>query len=305
MKNKPLSKRIHRYFHIRWLAFKRKPFMMLRYVFMIMFFRLLGILFCIFLTVIPLPLNHLLQNFFNLNLSFNSFKDILTSVKKIALNFNHLLPTPTDIFNMLKQLFINVTSINPLNIIRELPNDLRQFFVQFFSRLQERLRDLKLFLKKLWPLSQCWRRIKFFVKTHTRTVKRIIRSLLMMVSSLCLVKILFILIIPYLGIKAIHILGIDITLIIIGILSLISSQLGSLLGKGITTILIRFYDHLQKKRPQYKYNIFIVIPLLLYAKLCEGILFIRRLILRGIAKYLTCIESIKLTIFMIYTHSKK
>ena len=68
MRKKTFRERVKFYLRIRWRAFRRRPLVFLRYLFTILFFRSLGIIICLFLTVIPLPLNHLLQNMFNLNL---------------------------------------------------------------------------------------------------------------------------------------------------------------------------------------------------------------------------------------------
>ena len=300
MKEKSLAQKIYRYIYIRYLVFKRKPLLMIRYLFMIVLFRLLGVIICVFLTIIPLPINHLLQNIFNLNLSFNSFKDILLSIKKIATVFNNLLPSFSDMVVMLKNMILNISSINPLNLLRELPSDLRAFFAQFFDKLRQRLNDLKIFLKELYPPKNILSKLKLFLKTHAIIVRRMFKALLMMLSSIIFVKILFLLIIPLLGIGAVYVVGFDISLIIIGILSLISSQLGSLLGRCINVYLLKLYEYLVKKRSQQyedRENIIVVAIVILYAKIRATILSIRYHICDLLDIYLCIIKSFCLDIY--------
>lgn len=275
MKNKRLAIKIRRFIFIRWRAFRRRPLLFLRYIFATIFFRLLGIIVCVFLTVVPLPLNHLVQNLFNLNLSLNSFQDIMGSVKKMALNLNHMMPSVNDILNMSRQFLVNISTINPINIIRDLPSDLRQFFGQLFCRIQERLRDLKIFCRGMWPPRQCVAKVRMFVRFHAKMIRRLVRSLLMMLTSLICVKFVLIMIIPLLGLSAIKVLGIDVTLVIVGVLTLISSQLGALLGRGINSWLIKLYHYLQQQGPVYQKNVFIVLFFILYAKLRQGLIFLR------------------------------
>lgn len=80
-----------------------------------------------------------------------------------------------------------------------------------------------------------------------------------------MIKILFLIIIPLLGISTIYFIGIDISLIIIATLSLLTSQLGTLIGKSVTNILIRLYDIIQQRTT--KMNIFLFLIALLYNKI--------------------------------------
>ena len=73
-------------FKLRFRAFKRKPFLFLRHFYSSLFF----VFRCHYLfvfTVLPLPLSNFIQHLMNLNLSLNSLKDILSSVKQLATNF--------------------------------------------------------------------------------------------------------------------------------------------------------------------------------------------------------------------------
>ena len=74
-------------FKLRFRAFKRKPFLFLRHFLLIIIFRFFGVIICLFFTVLPLPLSNFIQHLMNLNLSLNSLKDILSSVKQLSRSF--------------------------------------------------------------------------------------------------------------------------------------------------------------------------------------------------------------------------
>ena len=95
----------------------------------------------------------------------------------------------------------------------------------------------------------------------------------MVFFNVLLIKILFLIIIPLLGISTIYFIGIDISLIIIATLSLLTSQLGALIGKSVTNILIRLYDIIQQRTT--KMNIFLFLIALLYNKIS---LFIKKFV---------------------------
>lgn len=301
MKKKTFKEKVAFYLRIRWRAFQRRPFVFLRYLFIILFFRSLGIIICLFFTVIPLPLNHLLQNMFSLNLSFNSFKEVVSSVRKMAFNFNHILPSVNDILRIMNTFITNINPYNLINILRDIPMDLRQFMLKFFDYLRERFKDLRIFIRSLWPPQNSWRKLRLFIRVHTIILKRIIRNILMMVFSLLFTKILFFMIIPLLGIGAVYVIGFNVSLIIIGILSLISSQLGALIGKLVNQSLIKLYDYLQKRQPQYAMRLLLIIVAIAYNYLKDVLIVIRQIICQSIVIY---IRIIKLTLFLSYIYYK-
>ena len=308
MRKKSLLDKVKFYLRIRWRAFKRRPLIFLRYMFNILFFRLLGIIICLFLTVIPLPLNHLVQNMFNLNLSFNSFREIVSSVQKIALNFNHLMPSPNDILRVINTVITNVNPYNLINIIRDIPTDLRQFILRFLDYLRERFKDLRLFIKSLWPPKNIWFKFKIFIKTHALILRRIKKNIFMMIGSLILVKLLFLMIIPFLGIGAIYFLDVNISLVIIAILSLISSQLGSLIGRLIDNALVKLYDRLERRQTTRTMSKFMSLLLICIAEVYRNIRFLflvtNVLICQSINLYIQKIKKAKITLFVIYIYYK-
>lgn len=259
-------------FKLRFRAFKRKPFLFLRHFLLIIIFRFFGVIICLFFTVLPLPLSNFIQHLMNLNLSLNSLKDILSSVKQLATNFYTIIPSTNDIMRFIKSFLLNFSPSNFYNILRSLPHDLRQLFLQIFDYLRQRLKDIRLFIRSLFPLRQAFSRFQKFIITHARLAKRLFRNLLMVFFNVLLIKILFLIIIPLLGISTIYFIGIDISLIIIATLSLLTSQLGTLIGKSVTNILIRLYDIIQQRTT--KMNIFLFLIALLYNKIS---LFIKKI----------------------------
>lgn len=260
-------------FKLRFRAFKRKPFLFLRHFLLIIIFRFFGVIICLFFTVLPLPLSNFIQHLMNLNLSLNSLKDILSSVKQLATNFYTIIPSTNDIMRFIKSFLLNFSPSNFYNILRSLPHDLRQLFLQIFDYLRQRLKDIRLFIKSLFPLRQAFSRFHKFIITHARLARRLFRNLLMVFFNVLLIKILFLIIIPLLGISTIYFIGIDISLIIIATLSLLTSQLGTLIGKSVTNILIRLYDIIQQRTT--KMNIFLFLIALLYNKIS---LFIKKFV---------------------------
>lgn len=306
MRKKSLLDKVKFYLRIRWRAFRRRPFIFLRYIFSILFFRFLGIIICLFLTVIPLPLNHLVQNMFNLNLSFNSFREVVSSVQKIALNFNHLMPSPNDILRVINTVFTNINPYNLINIIRDIPMDLRQFILRFFDYLRERFKDLRLFIRSLWPPINIWWKLKLFIKTHTLILKRIKKNIFMMIGSLIFVKLLFLMIIPFLGISAIYFLDINISLIIIGLLSLISSQLGSLIGRLIDNALVKLYDRLERRQATRTMGKFMSLLLICVAEVYRNIRFLflvtNAVICQSINIYIQKIKKLQIILFVRFVY---
>ena len=262
-------------FKLRFRAFKRKPFLFLRHFLLIIIFRFFGVIICLFFTVLPLPLSNFIQHLMNLNLSLNSLKDILSSVKQLATNFYTIIPSTNDIMRFIKSFLLNFSPSNFYNILRSLPHDLRQLFLQIFDYLRQRLKDIRLFIRSLFPLRQAFSRFHKFIITHARLARRLFCNLLMVFFNVLLIKILFLIIIPLLGISTIYFIGIDISLIIIATLSLLTSQLGTLIGKSVTNILIRLYDIIQQRTT--KMNIFLFLIALLYNKIS---LFIKKIRLR-------------------------
>lgn len=252
-------------FKLRFRAFKRKPFLFLRHFLLIIIFRFFGVIICLFFTVLPLPLSNFIQHLMNLNLSLNSLKDILSSVKQLATNFYTIIPSTNDIMRFIKSFLLNFSPSNFYNILRSLPHDLRQLFLQIFDYLRQRLKDIRLFIRSLFPLRQAFSRFHKFIITHARLARRLFCNLLMVFFNVLLIKILFLIIIPLLGISTIYFIGIDISLIIIATLSLLTSQLGTLIGKSVTNILIRLYDIIQQRTT--KMNIFLFLIALLYNKI--------------------------------------
>lgn len=252
-------------FKLRFRSFKRKPFLFLRHFLLIIIFRFFGVIICLFFTVLPLPLSNFIQHLMNLNLSLNSLKDILSSVKQLATNFYTIIPSTNDIMRFIKSFLLNFSPSNFYNILRSLPHDLRQLFLQIFDYLRQRLKDIRLFIRSLFPLRQAFSRLHKFIITHANLAKRLLRNLLMMFFNVLLIKLLFWIIIPLLGISTIYFIGVDITLIIIATLSLLTSQLGTLIGKLITNTLIHLYDLIQRRTS--KMNIFLFLMALIYHKI--------------------------------------
>ena len=252
-------------FKLRFHTFKRKPFLFLRHFLLIIIFRFFGVIICLFFTVLPLPLSNFIQHLMNLNLSLNSLKDILSSVKQLATNFYTIIPSTNDIMRFIKSFLLNFSPSNFYNILRSLPHDLRQLFLQIFDYLRQRLKDIRLFIRSLFPLRQAFSRFHKFIITHARLARRLLRNLLMMFFNVLLIKLLFWIIIPLLGISTIYFIGVDITLIIIATLSLLTSQLGTLIGKLITNTLIHLYDLIQRRTS--KINIFLFLMALIYHKI--------------------------------------
>jgi len=286
-------------FKLRFRAFKRKPFLFLRHFLLIIIFRFFGVIICLFFTVLPLPLSNFIQHLMNLNLSLNSLKDILSSVKQLATNFYTIIPSTNDIMRFIKSFLLNFSPSNFYNILRSLPHDLRQLFLQIFDYLRQRLKDIRLFIRSLFPLRQAFSRFQKFIITHARLTKRLFRNLLMVFFNVLLIKILFLIIIPLLGISTIYFIGIDISLIIIATLSLLTSQLGTLIGKSVTNILIRLYDIIQQRTT--KMNIFLFLIALLYNKIS---LFIKKIRLRLIFLFSCLLQKICLYFIALYLYYK-
>lgn len=286
-------------FKLRFRAFKRKPFLFLRHFLLIIIFRFFGVIICLFFTVLPLPLSNFIQHLMNLNLSLNSLKDILSSVKQLATNFYTIIPSTNDIMRFIKSFLLNFSPSNFYNILRSLPHDLRQFFLQAFDYLRQRLKDIRLFIKSLFPLRQALSRLRIFIITHANLVKRLFRNLLMVFFNVLLIKILFLIIIPLLGISTIYFIGVDISLIIIATLSLLTSQLGTLIGKSVTNILIRLYDIIQQRTT--KMNIFLFLIALLYNRIY---LFIKKIRLRLIFLFSCILQKICLYFIALYLYYK-
>ena len=286
-------------FKLRFRAFKRKPFLLLRHFLLIIIFRFFGVIICLFFTVLPLPLSNFIQHLMNLNLSLNSLKDILSSVKQLATNFYTIIPSTNDIMRFIKSFLLNFSPSNFYNILRSLPHDLRQLFLQIFDYLRQRLKDIRLFIRSLFPLRQAFSRFHKFIITHARLARRLFRNLLMVFFNVLLIKILFLIIIPLLGISTIYFIGIDISLIIIATLSLLTSQLGTLIGKSVTNILIRLYDIIQQRTT--KMNIFLFLIALLYNKIS---LFIKNIRLRLIFLFSCLLQKICLYFIALYLYYK-
>ena len=286
-------------FKLRFHAFKRKPFLFLRHFLLIIIFRFFGVIICLFFTVLPLPLSNFIQHLMNLNLSLNSLKDILSSVKQLATNFYTIIPSTNDIMRFIKSFLLNFSPSNFYNILRSLPHDLRQLFLQIFDYLRQRLKDIRLFIRSLFPLRQAFSRFQKFIITHARLAKRLFLNLLMVFFNVLLIKILFLIIIPLLGISTIYFIGIDISLIIIATLSLLTSQLGTLIGKSVTNILIRLYDIIQQRTT--KMNIFLFLIALLYNKIS---LFIKKIRLRLIFLFSCILQKICLYFIALYLYYK-
>lgn len=286
-------------FKLRFRAFKRKPFLFLRHFLLIIIFRFFGVIICLFFTVLPLPLSNFIQHLMNLNLSLNSLKDILSSVKQLATNFYTIIPSTNDIMRFIKSFLLNFSPSNFYNILRSLPHDLRQLFLQIFDYLRQRLKDIRLFIRSLFPLRQAFSRFHKFIITHAILARRLFRNLLMVFFNVLLIKILFLIIIPLLGISTIYFIGIDISLIIIATLSLLTSQLGTLIGKSVTNILIRLYDIIQQRTT--KMNIFLFLIALLYNKIS---LFIKKIRLRLIFLFSCLLQKICLYFIALYLYYK-
>ena len=286
-------------FKLRFHAFKRKPFLFLRHFLLIIIFRFFGVIICLFFTVLPLPLSNFIQHLMNLNLSLNSLKDILSSVKQLATNFYTIIPSTNDIMRFIKSFLLNFSPSNFYNILRSLPHDLRQLFLQIFDYLRQRLKDIRLFIRSLFPLRQAFSRFQKFIITHARLAKRLFLNLLMVFFNVLLIKILFLIIIPLLGISTIYFIGINISLIIIATLSLLTSQLGTLIGKSVTNILIRLYDIIQQRTT--KMNIFLFLIALLYNKIS---LFIKKIRLRLIFLFSCILQKICLYFIALYLYYK-
>lgn len=286
-------------FKLRFRAFKRKPFLFLRHFLLIIIFRFFGVIICLFFTVLPLPLSNFIQHLMNLNLSLNSLKDILSSVKQLATNFYTIIPSTNDIMRFIKSFLLNFSPSNFYNILRSLPHDLRQLFLQIFDYLRQRLKDIRLFIKSLFPLRQAFSRLRIFIIAHANLVKRLFRNLLMVFFNILLIKILFLIIIPLLGISTIYFIGVDISLIIIATLSLLTSQLGSLIGRLLTNTLIHLYDIIQRRTS--KMNIFLFIIALLYNKIS---LFIQKIRLGLILLFSCLLQKICLYFIALYLFYK-
>lgn len=274
-----MFKKLRSRLYLKYLAIKRKPLLYLRHALFILLFKFLSLFICIFFTIIPLPISNYLQHLMNLNLSFNSFKDISNSIGKLAYSINNLLPTTNDILRISKMILSNLSLNNILNIIRNLPSDLHQFFIKLFEFLLKVFREIRLFIHCLWPINNLLTKIKIFIFTHTKLVKRIIKNLLIMLFNLLFIKILFLMIIPFLGLTAIYFIGVNISFILVAILSLLTSQLGNLIGNAVHNKLLQLYVFIQKNNTHGRFRLSIIISIVIYEKTVYILLKIRRILL--------------------------
>ena len=123
----------------------------------------------------------------------------------------------------------------------------------------------------------------------------------MMVFSLLFVKILFFMVIPLLGIGAVYVIGFNVSLIIIAVLSLISSQLGALIGRLVNQSLIKLYDYMQKSERRFAVRLLLISVAIGYNYLKDVLITIRQIICQSLVIY---IKSIKLSLFIIYIYYK-
>ncbi len=241
---------------IRLLAFKRAPHLFLWNLFWQLFFRLAAILLCLLLTVVPLPLSNMVQGLMNMQLSLDTVSNILDSLRKIFSRLQLFIPSlndilhflsPNNLINLLRNISIYVDPMRLAGWLRDLPGDLQRFFASLFSNIRERWRDLKSFFCSLFPLSTAAKRLHQFVRSHLPAVKRLSRSLFQMLGSFVLVKLGMIFLIPLIGLGgAVYLLGYNISFILIGVFTLLTSQAGMMLGRGINRFMMWLWWHWQK-----------------------------------------------------------
>ncbi len=242
----------------------------------------LGLIICLILTVIPLPLSHFAQNIMSLNISLNSFKDIAKAVELIAqkvLNVFAMLPSWGAVWQFLKKVLRSVNLHNLIEILHNIPQDLRHITVTLCSYINDRFRQLRIFIRSLFPLKNAWQRLINRIKKHIRTVKYLLRQFFKAVFSVIFVKILFLIIIPIAGLNgAVYLLGIDLSLLIIGILSLICSQLGGIIGEKFSSLMEYTYHRFRywKQAGLLKKFVMWLSNLLYNIKIGSVIIYIRR-----------------------------
>ncbi len=242
----------------------------------------IGLIICLILTVIPLPLSHFAQNIMSLNISLNSFRDIANAVELIAqkvINAFTILPSWSAVWQFLKKALRSVNLHNLMEILHNIPQDLRHITVTLCSYINDRFRQLRIFIRSLFPLKNAWQRLINRIKEHIRTVKYLLRQFFKAVFSVIFVKILFLIIIPIAGLNgAIYLLGIDLSLFIIGTLSLICSQLGGIIGEKFSNLMEYTYHRFKywKKTGLLKKFVMWLSNLLYNIKIGNAVIYIRR-----------------------------
>lgn len=230
-------------------AFWRAPHKFLWLLFWNLAFRCMGFILCVLLTVLPLPLSNFMQQVMNLQLSFDSVRKTLESVRIIAGRLGQLMPSindmmrvfsPANVWGVLKNLSSAVSPDMIMQFLRNVPSGLRQFCVTLFDNIRQRWRDLKGLWKSLFPLKDSLKRFRSYVRSHVMAVRRLMQNAFQMAFSLLLVKMALMLIVPLVG--AVYLLGVDVTLLAAAAISLISSQLGTWIGTFVSRMAIRAYS---------------------------------------------------------------
>ena len=85
-------------------------------------------------------------------------------------------------------------------------------------------------------------------------------------------------VIPLLGIGAVYVIGFNVSLIIIAVLSLISSQLGALIGRLVNQSLIKLYDYMQKSERRFAVRLLLISVAIGYNYLKDVLITIRQII---------------------------
>lgn len=234
-------------------AFWRAPHKFLWLLFWNLAFRCMGFILCVLLTVLPLPLSNFMQQMMNLQLSFDSVRKTLDSMRIIAGRLGQLMPSindvmrvlaPANVWGALKNLSGFLSPDVMLQFVRSVPSGMRQFFMTLFDNIRQRWRDLKGLWKNLFPLRDSLKRLRAYVRSHIMAVRRLMQNAFQMAFSLLLVKLALLLVVPLVG--AVYLLGVDVTLLAAAAVSLISSQLGTWIGTFVSRMALRAYSRCRR-----------------------------------------------------------
>lgn len=189
-------------------------------------------------------------------ITINNFSKTSTVATKSIIYGKRLIQEFYYLAIITKKFLLNMRYENNFFIMQDLPTVINQLGSYLRDFIYRRYRDLKIILKMLWRNKFSLKRFFTFLAKHIHLFKRIFRAFLEMLFGFLAKRLAILFIIPLLGISTITVIGIELGNVAVGVLSLIISQVGILLGRKTCYYIYKITDINKLKNIVYTIALF-------------------------------------------------
>ena len=187
--------------------------------------------------------------------SLRALKESAPEMDKIGAFFRRLQGYVLNLIENIRSLtFEKVIGIlkdlskNTIDILRAVPSHIGNFISNFSQIARKQWALLKETLRQLWPPRLAWERLKEFAALHKQQIQKLTEAVAGGLASVFAVKLFALFVVPFLGLGAIVVLGVDISIGLLFVLRWVASRIGRSIGENLPGQAGVWWDHHETQR---------------------------------------------------------